>query len=169
MFRFYLIQPNWILLRKNSNKTPNPGNASLLFCLKWHVRLRIGISKSFIPGIVAHGMCYISDCFNFFTVLMSAYLLVLVLGFLGFIALYVSLSSQQYILLFLFRIYCIMLYYIIILYSIALFYVIIFLLSTFWFSSSFHLGFCIAFTVVFNICVLLFSIIIISTAISLEL
>ena len=168
MFRFYLIQPNWILLRKNSNKTPNPGNASLLFCLKWHVRLRIGISKSFIPGIVAHGMCYISDCFNFFTVLMSAYLLVLVLGFLGFIALYVSLSSQQYI-LFLFRIYCIMLYYIIILYSIALFYVIIFLLSTFWFSSSFHLGFCIAFTVVFNICVLLFSIIIISTAISLEL
>ena len=105
-----------------------------LFCLKWHVRLRIGISKSSIPGMVVHGMCYISDCFNFFYYfLMSAYLLVLVLGFLGFIALDVSSSSQQYILLFLFRIYCIMLYWIIILYYIALFYVIIFLLSTFCF------------------------------------
>ena len=182
-----------------------------LFCLKWYVRLRIGISHSSILGIVAHGLCYISSCYFFFFnyFLVFAYMLILV--FL-FTALDISLSNQEYVLPFIFLLnlllnviiiiiiiittikkmipiphstvlcyvvilYCFIFHCFILSYFYTLFIIVIIILFLFSFSVfhycyfrlSKHRWFCVSFTIVFNICVVLISVIIIPSARSLEL
>ena len=184
-----------------------------LFCLKWYVRLRIGISHSSILGIVAHGLCYISSCyyyfFFFYYFLVFAYMLILVFVFT---ALDISLSSQEYVLPFIFLrnlllnviiiiiiiittikkmipiphstvlcyvvvLYCFIFHCFILSYFYTLFIIVIIILFLFSFSIfhycyfrlSKHRWFCVSFTIVFNICVVLISVIIIPSARSLEL
>ena len=59
--------------------------------LTWLIRLRIGICHLSILGIVVHGSCYISHCFQFSVVVVSVAVVSLCLFFLFFFLFFRSL------------------------------------------------------------------------------